>query len=89
MDDIMTTIHDTLVNKWTIGGSLVLLSGVHFVGGGISDLMEMTLFNQSWLTVGRLVAVLPLALGIAILLKGMPGVGAYSDLLDVGSEVSA
>jgi hypothetical protein len=87
--DIINTIHDTLVNKWTIGGSLVLLSGVHFVGGGLSDFMEMTLFGQSWLTVGRLVAVLPLALGLAILLKGLPGVGAYSDLLDVKGEISS
>ena len=58
-------IQSLLVNDVTVGGALVLVGAVHFVGGGLSDMMEKTLFGYSWLTVGRVLSLVPLCIGVA------------------------
>ncbi len=83
--DIVSDVHGWLVNDWTIGASLVLVGGVYFVGGGLSDMMERTLLGQSWLTVGRLLALVPLSIGIAVLSKKITG--DKIDPLGIADEV--
>ncbi|MCK4977510.1 MAG: hypothetical protein KAS36_11325, partial [Anaerolineales bacterium] len=56
-------IQSLLINDVTVGGALVLVGAVHFVGGGLSDMMEKTLFGYSWLTVGRVLSLVPLSIG--------------------------
>ena len=45
--DMVSKVQGLLINDWTVGGALVLVGAVHFVGGGLSDMMEKTLFGQS------------------------------------------
>ena len=78
-------IHGWLVNDWTIGGALVLVGGVYFVGGGLSDMMEKTLFGYVWLTFVRLLALVPLSIGIAVLSKKITGDAV--DPLGIAEEV--
>ena len=51
---IISDARGLLVNDLTVGSALVLVGAVHFVGGGLSDMMERTLFGYSWLTVAVL-----------------------------------
>ena len=74
-----------LVNDLTVGSALVLVGAVHFVGGGLSDMMERTLFGKSWLTVGRVLSLLPLSIGVAVLSKRL--LGEEVDPLGIANEV--
>ncbi len=66
-------LQSLLINDVTVGGALVLVGAVHFVGGGLSDMMEKTLFGYSWLTVGRVLSLVPLSIGVAVLSKRFLG----------------
>ncbi len=83
--DMVKTIQGMLINDWTVGGALVLVGAVHFVGGGLSDMMEKTIFGYSWLTFGRLLALVPLSIGIAVLSKKITG--STMDPLGIAEEV--
>tara|TARA_B110001454_G_C12661435_1_gene409664 strand:- start:586 stop:840 length:255 start_codon:yes stop_codon:yes gene_type:complete len=83
--DMVSKIQGMLINDWTVGGSLLLVGAVHFVGGGLSDMMEKTLFGQSWLTVGRVLSLVPLSIGIAVLSKKI--MGKEIDPLGISEEV--
>ena len=74
-----------LVNDLTVGSALVLVGAVHFVGGGLSDMMEKTIFGYSWLTVGRVLSLVPLSIGIAVLSKKI--MGREIDPLGISEEV--
>ena len=83
--DMVSKVHDLLLNDVTVGGALVLVGAVHFVGGGLSDMMERTLFGQSWLTVGRVLSLVPLSIGIAVLSRRF--LGREVDPLGIAAEV--
>ena len=83
--DLVKDIQGMLINDWTVGGALVLVGAVHFVGGGISDMMEKTLFGYSWLTVGRVLSLVPLSIGVAVLSKRF--LGTEIDPLGISDEV--
>ena len=83
--DMVSKVQGMLINDWTVGGALVLVGAVHFVGGGLSDMMEKTLFGQSWLTVGRVLSIIPLSIGVAVLSKKLNG--KEIDPLGVTEEV--
>jgi|TARA_B100001094_G_scaffold301963_1_gene328732 hypothetical protein len=83
--DMVSKVQGLLINDWTVGGALVLVGAVHFVGGGLSDMMEKTLFGQSWLTVGRVLSLIPLSIGVAVLSKKL--IGKEIDPLGVTEEV--
>ena len=83
--DMVKTIQGMLINDWTVGGALVLVGAVHFVGGGLTDMMEKTLFGQSWLTVGRVLSLVPLSIGVAVLSKKI--MGKEIDPLGISEEV--
>ncbi len=78
-------IQSLLINDVTVGGALVLVGAVHFVGGGLSDMMEKTLFGYSWLTVGRVLSLVPLSIGVAVLSKRF--LGTEIDPLGISDEV--
>ena len=54
-------------------------------GGGLSDMMERTLFGKSWLTVGRVLSLVPLSIGVAVLSKRL--LGEEVDPLGIANEV--
>ena len=72
--EILTTIRDALVNKWTVGVSLVVVGVSTLVTPPMSDVL-----NRVWVsvfgfdvTILRFMGVLTLALGIAALTKQDP-----------------
>ena len=83
--DLVKDIQGMLINDWTVGGALVLVGAVHFVGGGLSDMMEKTIFGYSWLTVGRVLSLVPLSIGIAVLSKKI--MGREIDPLGISEDV--
>ena len=77
---IISDARGLLVNDLTVGSALVLV-----VGGGLSDMMERTLFGYSWLTVGRVLSLVPLSIGVAVLSKKL--LGTEVDPLGIADEV--
>jgi len=73
------TIKKTLVNEWTVGGSL-LLCGVAFWTTRFNDIMAYPLFTipagipilgSNSITVGKCLALIPLSMGVAVLARAV------------------
>jgi hypothetical protein len=99
-----STIKKTLVNEWTVGGSL-LLCGVAFWTTRFSDIMAYPLFTipsvvpllgNTSVTVGKCLALIPFSMGVAVLARAakpttdkIPVVDKVADALaDVAAVVS-
>ena len=74
---MMRTVKNTLVNEWTVGGSL-LLCGAAFWTTRFSDIMAYPLFTipsgipilgSTSVTVGKCFALIPLSMGVAVLAR--------------------
>ena len=100
-----STIKKTLVNEWTVGGSL-LLCGVAFWTTRFNDIMAYPLFTipsgipmigNTSITVGKCLALIPLSMGVAVLARAakpttdkIPVVDQVANTLaDVAAVVSA
>ncbi len=72
--DILTTIRDGLVNKWTVGVSLVVVGVSTIVTPPMSDTLNRVWWSPMGLdvTILRFMGVLTLALGVAALTKQDP-----------------
>lgn len=99
------TIKKTLVNEWTVGGSL-LLCGAAFWTTRFSDIIAYPLFTipsgipiigSTPVTVGKCLALIPLSMGVAVLARAVkpatdkiPIVDKVADALaDVAAIVSS
>jgi hypothetical protein len=99
-----STIKNTLVNEWTVGGSL-LLCGAAFWTTRFSDIMSYPLFTipamipilgSTPVTVGKCFALIPLSMGVAVLARAakpttdkIPVVDKVADVIaDVAAVVS-
>ena len=100
-----STIKKTLVNEWTVGGSL-LLCGAAFWTTRFSDIISYPLFSipasipligNTQITVGKCLALIPLSMGVAVLARAVkpatdkiPVVDKVANALsDVAAVVSA
>jgi hypothetical protein len=74
--EILTTIRDALVNKWTVGVSLVVVGVSTIVTPPMSDVLNRVWFAIPLVgfdvTILRFMGVLTLALGVAALTKQDP-----------------
>ena len=72
--EILTTIRDALVNKWTVGGSLAVVGFSSLVTPPMSDVLYRVWASPMGLdiTLLRFMGVITFALGIAVLTKQDP-----------------
>lgn len=67
----MDKIKDALLNKWTVGGSLLIIGGVTLVGGNwMGDVLNRVLFAVPMVgdvTILRIMGLITTLLGIAVL----------------------
>jgi hypothetical protein len=68
---MMDKIKDALLNKWTVGGSLLIIGGVTLVGGNwMGDVLNRVLFAVPMVgdvTILRIMGLITTLLGIAVL----------------------
>ncbi len=72
--ELLTTIRDALVNKWTVGVSLVVVGVSTLVTPPMSDVLNRVWWSPMGfdVTILRFMGVLTLALGVAALTKQDP-----------------
>ncbi len=68
---MMDKIKDTILNKWTVGGSLLVIGGVTLVGGNwMGDVLNRVFFALPVLgdiTLLRIMGLITTLLGLAVL----------------------
>ncbi len=68
---MMDKIKDALLNKWTVGGSLLIIGGVTLVGGNwMGDVLNRVLFAVPMIgdiTILRIMGLITTLLGVAVL----------------------
>ena len=69
---MMDKIKDALLNKWTVGGSLLIIGGVTLVGGNwLGDVLNRVLFSMPLgigdITILRIMGLITTLLGLAVL----------------------
>lgn len=68
---MMDKIKDAILNKWTVGGSLLIIGGVTLVGGNwMGDVLNRVLFAFPLIgdiTILRIMGLITTLLGVAVL----------------------
>ena len=68
---MMDKIKDAILNKWTVGGSLLIIGGVTLVGGNwMGDVLNRVLFAIPMIgdvTILRIMGLITTLLGLAVL----------------------
>ena len=68
---MMDKIKDAVLNKWTVGGSLLVIGGVTLVGGNwMGDVLNRVLFAVPMVgdvTILRIMGLITTLLGVAVL----------------------